>query len=167
MVIVLVVHGMPPKDFSEKEKMEFLRLHSQHSKPGILTPEQIVRHDALEQQMRAWPRNAENDGFHAASYRIADDLREKSGHPVWVAFNEFCAPGVPEILDQAAGMNQGEVVVVTPMLTRGGSHAEFEIPREIDAARLRHPAAHFTYAWPFDSAHIAAFLNEQIRTICK
>ncbi|OGW72146.1 MAG: hypothetical protein A2Y02_03450 [Omnitrophica bacterium GWA2_52_12] len=163
MVIVLATHGMPPKDFPEKEKMEFLRLHSQHSKAGALTPEQGVRHDELDGKMRAWPRTEANDAFHAASHKIAEELKKSSGVTVLVAFNEFCAPSVPEVLDQAAGLKKGDVVVVTPMLTRGGSHAELEIPEDIEKARRRNPGVIFTYAWPFESAHVAAFLHEQVQ----
>jgi sirohydrochlorin cobaltochelatase len=162
MIIVLAMHGMPPKDFPEKEKMEFLRLHSQHSKPGALTPEQIQRHDELDAKMRAWPRTPQNDSFHTASYRIADEMKKSNGVEVLVAFNEFCSPAVAETLDKAAAFNQGEVVVVTPMLTRGGSHAELEIPEDIEKARQRNPQTSFRYAWPFDSGFVARFLNEQV-----
>ena len=163
MIIVLTVHGMPPKDFPEGEKMEFLRLHSQHSRPGALSAEQKKRHAELDAKMRAWPRTSANDAFHAASYRIAEELKKSSGVDVLVAFNEFCAPAVPEVLDKAASLNRGEVMVVTPMLTRGGSHAELEIPEEIESARQRNPGAVFTYAWPFADAFVANFLNEQIQ----
>ena len=162
MIVVLAMHGMPPKDFSEKEKMEFLRLHSQHSKPGVLTPEQMQRHDELDAKMRAWPRTEANDSFHAASYRIAAEMKKANSLEVLVAFNEFCAPTVAQTLDQAASLNKGEVVVVTPMLTRGGSHAELEIPADIEKARQRNPKTAFRYAWPFDSSFVARFLNEQV-----
>lgn len=167
MIIVLAMHGMPPKDFPEKEKMEFLRLHSQHSKPGALTAEQISRHDELDAKMRAWPRTPQNDSFHEASYRIADEMKKASQGEVLVAFNEFCSPTVAETLDKAAALNQGEVVVVTPMLTRGGSHAELEIPEDIEKARQRNPKASFRYAWPFDSGFVARFLNEQVGSSMK
>lgn len=163
MVIILATHGMPPKDFPEKEKTDFMRLHTQRHKPGALTPEQILHHDELDAKMRVWPRTEENDSFHAASYKIAEELKKSSGVEVLVAFNEFCAPSVPEVLDRAAALKKGDVVVVTPMLTRGGSHAELEIPGDVEKARQRNPGTVFTYAWPFDSAHVASFLHEQIQ----
>ncbi len=163
MVIVLATHGMPPKDFPEKEKMEFLRMHSQRNKPGALTAQQIARHDEIDARMRAWPRTEANDAFHTASHKIAEELKKSSGVTVLVAFNEFCAPSVPEVLDQAAALKKGDVVVVTPMLTRGGSHAELEIPEDIERARQKNPGTVFTYAWPFESAHVAGFLHEQVQ----
>ncbi len=166
MIIVLAVHGMPPKDFPDGEKMEFLRLHSQRSRPGALSAEQTKRHDELDAKMRAWPRTLANDAFHAASYRIAEELKKSSGAEVLVAFNEFCAPAVPDVLDNAASFHQGEVVVITPMLTQGGTHAELEIPEEIQAARRRHPNVVFTYAWPFTDGFVARFLQEQIQMCC-
>jgi sirohydrochlorin cobaltochelatase len=48
------------------------------------------------------------------------------------------------------------------MMTRGGEHAERDIPAAIDRAQNRHPAVAFQYIWPFDAAQIARFLASQI-----
>jgi sirohydrochlorin cobaltochelatase len=48
------------------------------------------------------------------------------------------------------------------MMTRGGEHAEIEIPAEVEAARTRHPAVTLVYAWPFEPGDVARFLAEQI-----
>ena len=117
----------------------------------------------LDTKIRTWPRTPENDPFWAATHALADALREKTGYEVIVGFNEFCAPSLDEALDQAAASEAGRIVVVTPMMTRGGEHAEEDIPAVLDGARGRHPAIEFAYAWPFDTVDVAAFLAEQVR----
>ena len=82
-----------------------------------------------------------------------------------MGFNEFCAPTLDEALDAAASQGVERVVVVTPMMTRGGEHAEEDIPGAIEDARERHPATDLVYAWPFDTLEVANFLGEQVRRL--
>lgn len=166
MIIVLAMHGMPPKDFPDYEKKEFMRLHAQ---VGHSTGEDPVkkRHDTLDAKMRNWPRTEENDAFWKASHDIALQLKEKTGSEVIVGFNEFCAPTVEEALNQAAETGDSDVVVITPMVTRGGSHAEEEIPEIVKAAQKRYPKVNFSYAWPFEAERTAAFLADQVQQFVK
>lgn len=162
VVIVLAMHGAPPRDFPRPELQEFMGLHGRLEHADGSAQEALQRrHDELEAKMRAWPRTPENDPFHAASMKLAEHLQTAIGFPVLVGFNEFCAPALGEALDAAASLAP-HVVVVTPMMTRGGAHAEADIPREIAAARARHPEVRFTYAWPFPVQDIAGFLAGQI-----
>lgn len=161
--VVLAMHGAPPKDFPRHELQEFMGLHGRLEHAAGTAQEDLRRrHDELEAKMRAWPRTPENDPFHAASMKLAEHLQAAVGFPVLVGFNEFCAPALDEALDSAASLAP-HVVVITPMMTRGGTHAEADIPHEIEAARARHPAVRFTYAWPFPIADIAEFLAGQIQ----
>jgi sirohydrochlorin cobaltochelatase len=48
------------------------------------------------------------------------------------------------------------------MLTRGGEHAEIDIPKAIDRARKSFPNIRFIYCWPFDHRDVAHFLAGQI-----
>lgn len=161
-VIVLAMHGAPPSDFPRRELAEFFSLHSRmESAPPSGRSPQGARYAELEAKMRSWPRNAENDPFWAASRALADELSRVTACGVGVGFNEFCAPDLDAALDQAAARGQ-EVVVVTPMMTRGGSHAETEIPTAVQRAQERHPEVSMKYAWPFDDAAVAEFLAEQI-----
>jgi sirohydrochlorin cobaltochelatase len=161
--IVLAMHGAPPQDFPRREMGEFFGLHSRLTQSGGPPSADLQkRHNELETKMRAWPRTAENDPFHAASLALAADLQAAAGCPVRVGFNEFCAPSLEEALDAAAAEEPDTVIVVTPMMTRGGEHAEQEIPELVEAARQRHPGVVFRYAWPFPSATVAQFLANQI-----
>ena len=79
-----------------------------------------------------------------------------------MGYNEFCAPSLDRALDQAAAREAEQVIVVTPMMTPGGEHAEEDIPAAIRRAEERHPALAFAYAWPFDVDDVARFLAAQV-----
>jgi sirohydrochlorin cobaltochelatase len=112
--------------------------------------------------MRVWPRSARNDPYYAGSQDLAQHLRQSTGLPVLVGFNEFCAPSLDEALDQAAAAQPGRIVVVTPMMTRGGEHVEREIPASVGRAQSRHPGVRVEYLWPFDVSQVADFLAARI-----
>ena len=162
-VIVLAMHGAPPNDFPSQDMMEMLGLHgrlehaAEHERVALQK-----RYAPLEARMRAWPRTAQNDPFCTASQELAAHLARAAGRPVLVGFNEFCAPSLDEVFDQAVAGGAERVVVVTPMMTRGGEHAEADIPAALDRARARHPAVQFVYAWPFVPADVARFLADQV-----
>jgi sirohydrochlorin cobaltochelatase len=162
-VIVLAMHGAPPSDFPRREMAEFFSLHSRmEGAPASGRSALEDRYVELEEKMRNWPRTAENDQFWAASEALANHLSHVTACGVVVGFNEFCAPDLDTALDQAAMRGPTEVVVVTPMMTRGGSHAETEIPEAVRRSQERHPGVSMKYAWPFDGAAVAEFLAEQI-----
>ncbi len=162
-VIVLAMHGAPPNDFPEEKVAELFGLHGRLK--HLSGPQRQAlqnRHDELDAQMRAWPRTPENDPFWAASLEMASHLSQAADCQVLVGFNEFCAPSLDEALDQAAAHGAEQITVVTPMMTRGGEHAEEDIPVAIRRAQARHPHIPFRYAWPFEMAEVARFLANQI-----
>ncbi len=158
-VIVLAMHGVPPKDFPRLELMEYFRLSFKaEENPSSLSPAERIRLDELEKKMRSWPRNEGNDPFYAGSIKIARALASLAGCEVILGFNEFCSPSVEEALELAC-LRQPEIIfVLTPMLTPGGEHAAQEIPASIDKVKARHPEIEFFYAWPFEPEEIASFL---------
>ncbi|MBP9733696.1 MAG: CbiX/SirB N-terminal domain-containing protein [Candidatus Omnitrophica bacterium] len=160
-ILVLAMHGMTPKDYPLEEKREFLKLHSQADSGG-LTAEQRVRHDALDLKMRKWQRTPQNDPYHTAATEIAAEMQRSSGNEVILGYNEFCWPSLQEAFSMAAQKNASRVVIVTAMMTRGGNHAEEEIPAEIEEARKKFPNIQFEYAWPFSASLIANFLTEHV-----
>jgi sirohydrochlorin cobaltochelatase len=161
-ILVLAMHGMTPKDYPLEEKKEFLRLHSQVDAGG-LSAEQRRRHDELDLKMRRWPRTPQNDPYHTAATELAREMARSSGNEVILGYNEFCAPSLQEAFALAAEKRPDKVVVVTPMMTRGGNHSEEEIPAEVQTARERFPHIQFDYAWPFDPAKIADFLTGHVQ----
>jgi sirohydrochlorin cobaltochelatase len=158
-VIVLAMHGALPNDFPRGELQEFIRFHARISRgTGTAGATAERRYRELEVKVRNWPRTEKNDPYFAGSQEMAVELRRLSGRRVILGFNEFCAPDLDEALDQAAGAGAEKVVVVTPMLTRGGEHSEKDIPAAIERARKRHPKILFAFAWPFRPCRVAEFL---------
>lgn len=166
-VIVLAMHGTPPKDFPNAERKELFELraglkHEQGSSVALLT-----RHDFLYQKMRLWPRTAENDPFYVGSMELGHDLAAQSGFRVIVGFNEFCDPDLDKAIEEAVGLGPEKVVVTTPMMTRGGGHSKGDIPAAIARVQKQCPKTEIIYAWPFPVSEIAKFLFSQVQSFLK
>jgi len=164
-VIVLAMHGSPPSDFPQDELTELFGLHMrlEHRKANAEQRSRLeLRYAELDKKVRDWPRTPQNDPFFAASMELADYLSRTSGNRVYAGFNEFCSPTLENAFDTAAASGAEQVIVVTPMMTRGGEHSESDIPAAIDRARQKHPIVKFIYAWPFETAEIAGFLAGHI-----
>ena len=57
-VIVLAMHGAPPRDFPRAELVEFMSLHGRmEASPVSHSPALESRYEELEIKMRDWPRN--------------------------------------------------------------------------------------------------------------
>lgn len=162
--VVLAMHGVPPKDFPRSEMMELFSLH--HRLEHVSAKEREVmqkRHNVLEERMCRWPRTPENDPFFQASMEIAQKMEDILGEKVMVGFNEFCAPTVEEAIDEAAYLSPQRIIVLTPMMTRGGEHSERDIPRAVERVRKKHPHVEIVYAWPFETSEVGAFLAGHVR----
>lgn len=164
IAVVLAMHGVPPTDFPKGEMMELFGLHHRISQASESERDALRhRHDQLEGKMRSWPRNPENDPFHAASVEIANALKEILGTDVIVGFNEFCAPTIEEAISEAASRYPDKIIVTTPMMTRGGEHSERDIPHAIERAQKLYPDVEIVFAWPYDISDIAEFLAKHIK----
>jgi len=162
-IIVLAMHGAPPRDFPRQELAEFFRLHS-HAEEGKDSNQKSLedRYFLLNTKMRNWPRNAQNDPFYIASQELAVHLSEASGCEVIVGYNDFCSLSLDEALQSAANKSADKIIVATPMMTRGGEHSEKDIPTKIDEFSKLYPQIEIAYAWPFDTTQVARFLSEHI-----
>ena len=109
--IVLIMHGMTPKDYPHQDKKEYMGLrakhHDAHSSSGSV--QDRLKLEEMEQKIRRWPRTKANDPFHAAALKISKELERASKLRVFVGFNEFCAPSAQEALEKAAlsGVQEG------------------------------------------------------------
>lgn len=162
-IIILGTHGAPPRDFPRPEMAEFFNLHSQVEAGKTLEPGIMERYQFLENKMRQWPRTERNDPFYTASTGLAAELEKQTGIKVLLGFNEFCAPDISQAIDGAVGQGADNITVVTPMLTRGGNHAEIEIANIVNQAAAKHPEVRIVYAWPFETAETAGFLARQVQ----
>ncbi|HLE58025.1 MAG TPA: hypothetical protein VJA85_00090 [Candidatus Limnocylindria bacterium] len=99
-VIVLAMHGLPPRDFPPAELAELMTLGARlgHG-PTAAPPELARRHAELDARIRSWPRTAANDPFWAGAQMLALRLRRETHWPVVVGFNDFCGPSLDEALD--------------------------------------------------------------------
>jgi sirohydrochlorin cobaltochelatase len=165
IAVVLAMHGIPPKDFPRGEMMDLFGLH--HRLEHVSGHEREVlqkQHDQLEEKMRRWPRTPENDTFYYASLEMAQKMEDILGEKVLVGFNEFCAPTIEEAIEKAARLSPDKIIVLTPMMTRGGEHSEKDIPRAIERSQKKHPHVEMIYAWPFDASEVAAFLAGHVKS---
>jgi sirohydrochlorin cobaltochelatase len=160
VIILLVMHGVTPRDFPREELTEFSRLHSGIGK-GVQRADQ-ERYLFLENKIRYWPRNQQSDPSHTASQELAAHFSEVSGYEVILGYNEFCAPSFDEVLQSVVNKNVDKIIVATPMMTRGGDRAEKDIPVKIEEFRERYPKIEIVYAWPFDTLQVARFLSKHI-----
>lgn len=161
-IIVLVMHGAPPTDFPRQELSEFFVIYGKMKREGghgaVVSP----RYAELEAKIQNWPRTPANDPFYAASEALAAELSQATGFKTIVGYNEFCAPDVATALEIAVEEGAEQIVVATPMMTRGGEHAEAEIPATVRIFQEDHPHIKTVYAWPYDKAEVAAFLKQHI-----
>ncbi len=161
--IILAMHGAPPNDFPRNETSELFSLHRriEHAQ-GEEREKLEERFAELDAKMRAWPRTPQNDPFHAGSQDLAKHLSQAAGCDVIAGFNEFCAPSLGDALSQAIGQGAGKVIIITPMMTRGGEHSEKDIPAFTKSAQAQYPEIEIIYVWPFDISNVAEFLAAQV-----
>ena len=55
-----------------------------------------------------------------------------------------------------------EIILITTMITPGGSHSEREIPEEIETLRLKYPNVNYQYAWPYNLEIFSNLLADHI-----
>ena len=163
-IIILAMHGSPPKDFPPRELGEFFGLHARmESAPRSMDDASRERYAELDRKMRSWKRTAENDPFYAGSLALVNNLAETSELETRLAFNEFCDPPLESAIRQAVADGAKRIVVVTPMMTAGGEHAEVEIPAELERLKAELSGVDLVYAWPFNPRDVALFLNAHVQ----
>jgi sirohydrochlorin cobaltochelatase len=159
--VILIGHGSAAMDtpralVSELKRLEGERQARKEYKMG-------AREAELDKQVREWPRTPQNDAYKAGVEEIAAALAPKlAGRKLVTAYNEFCAPSVEDALDGLVREGFTRITLISTMYTRGGIHAECEIPGIVTEARKQHPGVRIDYAWPFDAGFLADFLAAQL-----
>jgi len=157
--VILVGHGQLPKDLPPAIKGEYLSLKFKVHRSA----EEEERFRSLETTVLRWPRNEFNDPYAHSLRVLAEELKRVGSYDrIWVAFNEFCEPTLEEALDEVARSDSDVVVIVTTMTTRGGEHAEEEIPAQIERFKPKMGNKVVIYAWPFDPSSVAEMLAKNI-----
>jgi sirohydrochlorin cobaltochelatase len=156
--LVFVGHGGVPSDFPTEELSELKRLEGAR-RGGALAS---ARESELDVKLRGWPRSPETDPYRVGFERLAEALRQQTALPVYVAYNEFCAPSVEEAVAQAVQDGHDDLTLLTSMITPGGNHAAREIPELAERCRQRLEGVRIRYAWPFEPGLVAAFLAQHL-----
>ena len=159
--VVLIGHGGSASDTPRALISELKRLEGerQSRKELAMSP----REAELDKQVREWPRTPETDPYKYGVEAIAQALAPKlSGRRLVVAYNEFCAPSVEDAIEALVDEGVGRILLISTMFTRGGIHAEFEIPAIVLETRKKNPQVKVDYAWPYDPGFIADFLAAQL-----
>jgi len=160
--VILVGHGGIACDTPQELVAELKRLEGARKRQG--ESQMSDREAELDREVRNWPRTAQTDPYQAGLEAVAQRLRPRLGERrLVVAYNEFCSPSVDEAIDSLVTEGAKRITLLTTMFTRGGSHAEIEIPAIVEAASRRHPCVTIVYRWPFDLDNIADFLASHLR----
>ena len=159
--IVLIGHGGSASDIPRALVSELKRLEGERQmrKALVMSP----REAELDKQVREWPRTRETDPYKYGVEEIAAALAPKlGGRRLVVAYNEFCAPSVEDAIEKLVVEGYKRILLISTMFTRGGIHAEFEIPAIVVETRKKHPGVNVEYAWPYEPGFIADFLAAQL-----
>ncbi len=160
--VVLVGHGGVPIDCPENLVSKLKRLESVRRKNNLPISDEEME---IDRTIRNWPRTSQTDPYKAGLECVAESLQSTlGGCDLEVAYNEFCAPTIKEAVEKLISKNHTEIMIISTMFTPGGSHAELEIPEEVEELNNLHPEVKIDYAWPFDLRHVAEFLSGHIST---
>ncbi len=158
--VVLIGHGGVPKDFPKDKLKRLVELDRKRMAMGG-PPSDEERQ--LDSQIRSWPRNAESDPYKVGLEKLGTALKAELGETRLVlAYNEFCGPTIEEAVDGFVADGVNDVVLISSMMTPGGSHSDREIPEELIVLKERHPNTCIRYAWPYDMNRVARLLKEHV-----
>lgn len=159
--VVLVGHGGIPKDYPQDLVTKLKRLEAQRRSSGSPISQEELE---LDTKIRTWPRNAKTDPYQAGLESLAAHVKPLlDGAQFALAYNEFCGPTLSEAVEGLIRKGATKIIIVSTMFTPGGSHAEFEIPEELQELRVRHSGVTLNYAWPYDLDQIARMLIEHLQ----
>ena len=160
--IILVGHGGLPSDIPSEIVEKFMRTHKARVRSGSeITKEEIE----LDRAIRMWNRTPENDPYKTGLESLASEMENfLDGYHIKTAYNEFCYPDIENAISELAEDNFSKIILVTTMITRGGSHSEKEIPEELNKYQKKHPTINIQYAWPFCMKNFAEFLGKHAQS---
>jgi sirohydrochlorin cobaltochelatase len=160
--VVLVGHGSVAADTPRELLNELKQIQAARRRAGVI--EIDAREAEIDRTLREWPRTPQSDPYKAGLEAIGQELRLRlePHRRLVLAYNEFCAPSLEQAVSRVVGEGATKVVVVSAMITPGGSHAEVDVPAAIASLRLRHPGVVIEYAWPYRMTDVAAFLHAHI-----
>ena len=158
--VILIGHGGLPADIPKEIVEDFMKLHKTRARMGT---EITSKEKELESTIRNWERTPESDPYKSGLEKLASHLAPKlGGFILKTAYNEFCYPSIEQAAHELVNEGVTEVILITTMITPGGSHSEKEIPEEVEALSLNYPNVSFQYAWPYDLEAFSILLSGHI-----
>ncbi len=158
--VILIGHGGLPSDIPREIVEDFMKIHKHRLRTGTHITSKEMELDSV---IRNWERTPESDPYKFGLESLATHLAPRlDGYILKTAYNEFCYPSIEQAADELAEENVSEVILITTMITPGGSHSEREIPEEVEALRLKYPKINFQYAWPYNLDIFSKLLSEHI-----
>ena len=159
--VLLVGHGGLPCDIAPEIVEKFMRIHKSRLKTGSPITQQEVELDTI---IRKWQRTPETDPYKSGLETLASHMEPLlEGYKLKTAYNEFCYPAIEDAVEELAKENVSKIIIVTTMITRGGSHSENEIPEELRVLNSKYPNIDIQYAWPFSMGAFALFLTDHVK----
>jgi sirohydrochlorin cobaltochelatase len=159
--VILIGHGGAATDTPKPMVGELKRLEAERM--ARREAEMSPREAELDKTVREWPRTPETDPYKYGVEEIAKALAPKlGGRRLITAYNEFCAPSVEAAIERLVQEGFTKINLISTMFTRGGLHAECEIPGIVLASKKKYPGVSVEYAWPYDASFIADFLATQL-----
>ena len=163
--VILIGHGGLPSDIPKEIVEDFMKIHKQRMRTGENITSKEVE---LESKIRNWERTPESDPYKSGLEKLAYHLSPRlEGYILKTAYNEFCAPSIGEAVESLANDDVKEIVLVTTMLTPGGSHSEKEIPEEVAKLQNQFKDISIYYAWPFNLEKVAELLAAHVANFPK
>jgi len=158
--VILIGHGGLPSDIPKEIVENFMKVHKARVRSGTpITSKEIE----LDSTIRNWERTPESDPYKSGLEKLASHLAPKlEGFVLKTAYNEFCYPSIEQAAHELVNEGFTEVILITTMITPGGSHSETEIPEEVEALSLKYPNVNFQYAWPYDLDAFSVLLSDHI-----
>ena len=137
-----------------------MKLHKTRVRTGMPI---TSKEKELESIIRNWERTPESDPYKSGLEKLASHLAPRlEGFILKTAYNEFCYPSIEQAAHELVNEGVTEVILITTMITPGGSHSEKEIPEEVEALSLNYPNVNFQYAWPYDLEAFSTLLSDHI-----
>jgi MFS family permease len=161
--VIMVNHGAPPLDFPPEQLARLKTLEGWRvATKGEMTAEEAE----LDKRIRRWPRSAETDPCRESVEALGRALQWRlNGATLILAYNEFCAPTLPEAIATAVGGGAKRITVVPSMLSPSDVYTEAEIGKTLEAMRAQYPEVDIRYKWLFERARMAQMLAEHVATL--
>lgn len=163
-VIVVAMHGIPAPA-AGRLMMEFMMLEFQlEAGYGADDPKKAQRFEEIDEKLKNWPLD-EKHPYNVGAVKLGKLLEQETRAKVFVGFNEFCAPSLDKVIEDAVKEKPKKIMIITSLQAPGNDHAENpegDVLKSVLDAQKLHPDIEFVYAWPYSFKRLARLLYSQL-----